>query len=78
MPLKDDVLDAGCAGDVSGGDCMPPKNPAFDCACCCGGGCGAATGFEAYNERIDDLRSARPGTPGVPAPVLEGLAGGAD
>lgn len=26
----------GCwVGDVSGGDCMPPKAPMFDCGCCC-------------------------------------------
>lgn len=31
--------------------------------------------MEAYNERIDDFKSALPGTPGVLPPVLDGLAG---
>lgn len=41
-------------------------------------GCGWAAGFDAYRDKIDDLRSALPGTPGAAGPVLDGLAGGAD
>lgn len=53
---------------------MPPNISTFDVAC----GCGGAAGFEAYSDKIDCLRSVRPGILGVVGPVLDGLCGGAD
>ena len=59
-----------------GVDCIPPNKSALDWVCwVCG--CGAAAGFDAYKDKIDDFKSALPGTPGVDGPVLEGLAGAA-
>ena len=46
-------------------------------ACCWACGCGAGLGVDAYNERIDCLRSGLDGAAAV-GPVLEGLAGCAD
>jgi len=42
-------------------------------------GAAACLGAEAYKDRMDCLRSDRPGTPGVPTDAaLDGRAGGAD
>ena len=67
-------VDCGCVGAA----CIPPKD---GWRSCCGGGCGL--GPEAYNDKIDCLRSGREGTAdpvGVDA-ELDGLpvdeAGGA-
>jgi hypothetical protein len=67
------AFDEGWVGDARG-DATPPKAFKFDPAGCCGG----AAGLEAYKERMDCFRSDRPGAAELLAPVLEGLAGGAD
>jgi len=64
-----------CEGEeTGGGDCIPPKALTLEAAGCWGGG----VGFDAYRDKIDCLRSDRPGAPPVFGPVLDGLAGGAD
>ena len=78
-PLKASLsppkLDCCPIGDCIDGDCIRPKE--LWRSCC---GCGCGFGVEAYNERIDCLRSGRegPDEPRAFPEALEGLSAGAE